>query len=114
MTTVARSLNGAPVARPLNGATVARPLNGTHIARALNGAPIALPGLAAEALQRAIHAVRHTVRRRRTQHALNRLSDHVLQDIGLRRGEIDSIARALAEGHPDPTRIARGHNNLCL
>ena len=86
----------------------------TTITRALNGAPIPLPGFAAETLQRAIHAARQTIRRYRTRRALNRLSDRALQDIGLRRGEIDSVAQALAEGHRDPTRIARGHNNLYL
>lgn len=86
----------------------------TTIARALNGAPITLPGLAAEALQRAIHAARQAARRRRTRRALNRLSDRALADIGLRRGEIDSVAQTLAEGRPDPSRIVRGHNNLSL
>lgn len=86
----------------------------TTISRALNGPPIAQPGFAAEALQRAIHAARQAIRRRRTQQALNRLSNHTLKDIGLRRCEIDSIAQALADGHPDPTRIGRGHNNVHL
>lgn len=86
----------------------------TTIARTLNRAPTSRSGLAAETLQRAVHAVRQAVRLRRTSRALNRLSDGALKDIGLRRGEIDSIAQAVAEGRPDPTRIVRGHKNLCL
>jgi uncharacterized protein YjiS (DUF1127 family) len=86
----------------------------TTIARALNGALIAQPGFAARPLQRAIQAARRAMRGHQTHQALNQLSDHALKDIGLRRCEIDSIAQALAEGHPDPTRIGRGHNNFRL
>lgn len=77
----------------------------TTISRALNDAPIVLPGLAAASLQRAFQAARQALRGQRTRRALNRLPDHALKDIGLRRCEIDSIAQALAEGRRDETRI---------
>jgi uncharacterized protein YjiS (DUF1127 family) len=35
---------------------------------------------------------------------LNQLPDHMLRDIGLCRSDIDYVARALADGHDDPTR----------
>jgi uncharacterized protein YjiS (DUF1127 family) len=70
-------------------------------------APFARPGTGA--LQRVIKVVARTMRRRRTQRALGRLSDHALKDIGVRRSEIDSLADSLASGHRDTSRIARGH-----
>jgi uncharacterized protein YjiS (DUF1127 family) len=79
----------------------------TTIARALNGAPITRPGFAAAPLQSAVLAIRRAVCRRGTRRALGRLSDHTLKDIGLHRSEIDSLARALADRQPDPTRAYR-------
>ena len=79
----------------------------TIIEATLADAPITRPG--SGALQRAIHAVARTMRRRRTQRALGQLSDYALRDIGVRRSEIDSLADALASRQWDTTRIARGH-----
>ena len=59
------------------------------------------PGLYA----RAIDAVARSVRRREARRALGALSDATLKDIGLSRGDIDSVAEAIANGETDPTRI---------
>jgi uncharacterized protein YjiS (DUF1127 family) len=51
--------------------------------------------------------VAHIVRARTIsvqRRLLNELPDHMLRDIGLYRSEIDYVARALADGHDDPTR----------
>jgi uncharacterized protein YjiS (DUF1127 family) len=84
----------------------------TIIEATLADAPYARP--ASGVLQRAIHAVARTMRRRRTQRALGRLSDYALRDIGVRRSEIDSLADSLANGHWDTTRIARGRPTLWI
>ncbi len=47
-----------------------------------------------------IEAVRRVRRERETYHALSRLSDHMLKDIGISRSEIGSIAQAVAEAPP--------------
>lgn len=79
----------------------------TFIEATLADAPYVRP--ASGVLQRTIDAVARTMRRRRTQRALDQLSDHALKDIGVRRSEIDSLADSLASGHWDTSRIHRGH-----
>jgi len=49
----------------------------------------------------------HTIRMQRR--ILNQIPDHMLRDIGLYRSEIDYVARALADGHDDPTRQVKLH-----
>ncbi len=43
-----------------------------------------------------IEAVRRVRRERETYHALSRLSDHLLKDVGISRSEIGSIAQSTA------------------
>ena len=43
-----------------------------------------------------IEAVRRVRRERETYHALSRLSDQMLKDVGISRSEIDSIAQSTA------------------
>jgi len=62
-------------------------------------------------VQRTVHAAVRAMSRRRTERALAGLSDHALKDIGIRRGEIDSIAAFLAGGRFDATRIPRPRHN---
>ncbi len=69
-------------------------------------APLARPGPGL--FQRAIQTIARSARRRRTQRALGRLSDQMLQDIGVSRSEIDSLSDSLAGGRGDTTRIPRG------
>jgi uncharacterized protein YjiS (DUF1127 family) len=56
--------------------------------------------------------VAHIVRARTIsaqRRILNEIPDHMLRDIGLYRSDIDYVARALADGHDDPTRQLRFH-----
>jgi len=65
-------------------------------------------------LWRARQAITRAIASRQTRRELSRLSDRTLQDIGLRRGEIDSIAQAVAEARRDATRMAPRLNDPCL
>jgi len=42
---------------------------------------------------------------------LSQIPDHMLRDIGLYRSEIDYVARAIVDGHDDPTRQLRFHRD---
>jgi len=64
-----------------------------------------------EPVQQILHAAVRALSRRRTGRALAGLSDHALRDIGVRRGEIDSIAECLAGGRPDATCVQRPRHN---
>ncbi len=54
-----------------------------------------------------IEAVRRVRRERETYHALSRLSDHMLKDIGISRSEIGSIAQSLAAASKQRDRVSR-------
>lgn len=56
-----------------------------------------LAGAIGGAVTRFIEAQRRAARARRTEEALSALSDRHLRDIGLERGEIQSVARRMAE-----------------
>lgn len=86
----------------------------TSISGSLTTVPNRAAGSAAGLLWWARQAVIRAVRRQQTRRALSQLSERALQDIGLRRGEINSIARSVAEDRPDVTRIAPRLNDLCL
>jgi uncharacterized protein YjiS (DUF1127 family) len=51
--------------------------------------------------------LRRTILARATRRALDELPDDLLKDIGLTRGEIPFVARALACEHGEPTRARR-------
>ncbi len=57
--------------------------------------------------RRFIEAVRRVRRERETYHALSRLSDHMLKDIGISRSEIGSIAQSLAAVSKQRDRVSR-------
>ncbi len=57
--------------------------------------------------RRFIEAVRRVRRERETYHALSRLSDHMLKDIGISRSEIGSIAQSLAAASKQRDRVSR-------
>ena len=54
-----------------------------------------------------IEAVRRFRRERETYHALSRLSDHMLKDIGISRSEIGSIAQSIAAVSKQRHRVSR-------
>ncbi len=54
-----------------------------------------------------IEAVRRFRRERETYHALSRLSDHMLKDIGISRSMIDSIAQSTAAASKQRDRVSR-------
>jgi uncharacterized protein YjiS (DUF1127 family) len=51
----------------------------------------------------------HAIRMQRR--LLDTLPDHMLRDIGLCRSDIDYVARAIADGHDDPTRQVKLHRS---
>lgn len=80
----------------------------------LSRAPAALfstrPASQAGLLQRPFQAAVRYFRIQRGRHALGRLSDHTLKDIGLRRCDIDSVVRSLVDETPDATRLWRDYD----
>jgi uncharacterized protein YjiS (DUF1127 family) len=52
-------------------------------------------------------SLRRTILARATRRALGELPDDLLKDVGLTRGEIPFVARALACEHGEPTRARR-------
>ncbi len=83
----------------VNDATIrARLLQGEVLAQMIRGGSAALARLIKQAL---VAPVKRALRRRRTINELKGLSDHCLEDIGVRRGEIETLAgRLTAEGEP--------------
>lgn len=61
-------------------------------------------------LQKPFQAAIRYFRIQRGRHALGRLSDHTLKDIGLRRCDIDSVVRSLVDETPDTTRVWRDYD----
>jgi uncharacterized protein YjiS (DUF1127 family) len=60
-------------------------------------------------LRRLVAYIVRAYRIRTQRRILNQIPDHMLRDIGLYRSEIDYVARAIADGHDDPTRQLRFH-----
>ena len=72
------------------------------------GAPNAGFGVAPDLVGRCWNWIRRPVMIYRQRHELNQLSDHILKDIGLSRGDIDGIAIHLIDGRAYGTRRRRG------
>ena len=117
------ALNGAPFAGDNRTSRVERALCDDR-ARTRHSnwrEPVSATTLAAQADVMSGRATRPTLLRRVLAHIvrahaismqrriLNGLPDHMLRDIGLCRSDIDYVARALAEGHDDPTRQMKFH-----
>ncbi len=54
-----------------------------------------------------VEALRRAYRKGKTHRALNRLSDHMLKDIGIHRSEIGSIAQSIAAASKRRDRVSR-------